>query len=168
MNWLDAVIIIVVLWLTFSAFHAGFLRETITIVAAVIGVVLAGLLYKELADDVLLFIDNEALARIVAFGIIFGATALAGQMLSMVLKPAVTLMQLGMLDQFAGAIFGFVKALVFIEIFLLVFVTYPKWGLDDAIDDSRFGSMIVENFAVLENVLPGEFELGVDDFLNRL
>ena len=168
MNWLDAAIIVVVLWLTYSAFQAGFIRETITIVAAVMGVVLAGLLYKDLADEVLLFIDNEALGRIVGFGIILGATVLAGQMLSMVLKPAVTLMQLGMFDQFGGAIFGFVKALVFVQIFVLVFVAYPRWGLDDAIDDSRFGSAIVENFAILENVLPEEFELSVDDFLNRL
>ena len=168
MNWLDAVIIVVVAWLTFSAFQTGFIRETITIVAAVMGVVLAGIFYKDMADDVLLFIDNETLALIVAFGIIFGAVALAGQILSLVLKPTVTLLQLGMFDQFAGAIFGFVKALVFVEIFLLVFVTHPKWDLDDTIDDSRIGSYIVENFAVLERILPDEFDEGVDKFMDRL
>ena len=168
MNWLDVAIVVVVAWLTFSAFQAGFIRETITIVAAVLGIVLAGLFYKDLAEEVLVFIDNETLGWIVAFGIIFGSIALAGQILSMVLKPTVNLLQLGMFDQFAGAAFGFVKAMVFVQIFLIVFVTYPKWGLDETIDGSRIGSAIVERIAVVQRVLPDDFEQGVDDFFDRL
>ena len=168
MNWLDGVIIVLVLWFTLSAFQAGFIRETVTIMATILGVVLAGIFYKDLADDVLLFIDSEKVARIIAFGIIFGATALAGQMLALVLKPTVNLLQLGIFDQLAGAVFGFLKGMVFVQIFLIVFVTYPKWGLGEAIDDSRFGSLIVQNTAVLVRILPDEFELSVDDFTSRL
>ena len=168
MNWLDGVIIVVVLWFTISAFQAGFIRETVTIVGALLGVVLAGLFYEDLADDVLLFIDNETLARIIAFGVIFGAMALAGQLLALALKPAVYLLQLGVFDQLAGAIFGFAKAMVFVQVFLIVFITYPKWGLDETIGDSVFGSLMVENTAVLVNILPDEFEVGVDDFVSRL
>lgn len=171
MNWLDGAIIALVLWFTFSAFQAGFIRETVTIVAALLGIVLAGLFYEDLADDVLLFIDSETVARIVAFGIIFGAVALAGQMLALVLKPTVNLLQLGIFDQLAGAIFGFVKAMVFVQIFLIVFVTYPKWGLGDTIEDSLFGSLtveMVEKIPVLVRILPDEFEGAVDDFTSRL
>lgn len=164
MNWLDAAIILVVLWFTFAAFQAGFIRETVTIAAAIVGVVLAGLFYVDLAEDVLLFIDNEQLARIIAFGIIFAATALAGQMVALVLKPTVQFLQLGVFDQLAGAIFGFAKAMVFVQIFLILFITYPKWGLDEDIDDSVFGSLIIEKTAVLVQVLPDEFEISVDDF----
>lgn len=171
MNWLDAVIVLVVLWFTFSAFQAGFIRETVTIVAAILGVVLAGLFYEDLADDVLLFIEGERVARIVAFGLIFAATALAGQMLAMVLKPTVNLLQLGLFDQLAGAAFGFVKAMVFIQIFLIVFITFPKWGLREEIEDSTFGSLtaeLVDTLPVLVRMLPDEFETAVDDFVDKL
>ncbi len=171
MNWLDALIIAAVVWFTFAAFQAGFIRETVTVVAAIIGVLLAGLFYRDLADDVLAFIDNQEVARIVAFGMIFGATALAGQMLAMVLKPTVNLLQLGIADQMAGAAFGFFKAMVFIQIFLIVFVTDPKWGLGDAIDDSFFGSLTVEmvdKAPLLIRVLPDEFDIGVDSFTRGL
>ena len=168
MNWLDAAIIAAIIWFTFSAFQAGFIRETVTIVAAVIGVILAGLFYKDLADDVLIFIDNETVARIAAFGIVFAATALAGQMIALILKPTVALFQLGVFDQLAGAAFGFTKALVFVQIFLLVFITYPKWGLEDTIADSFVGSLIVENVPVLERILPSEFEISVDNFTTGL
>jgi len=196
MNWIDGAIVVLILWFTFSAFQAGFIRETVTIVAAILGVILAGLFYQDLADDVLMFIDNETLGRLIAFGILFGATALAGQMLALVLKPTVNLLQLGIFDQLMGAGFGFLKALVFIQIglilfityprwdmdeaigfikamvfvqiFMIVFITYPKWGIDETIDESVFGSLIVEKTAVLVKIMPDEFEISVDTFTGQL
>lgn len=171
MNWLDALIIVAVVWFTFAAFQAGFIREMVTVVAVILGVLLAGLFYRDLADEVLQFLDNERVAPIVAFGIIFGATALAGQMLAMVLKPTVNLLQLGIADQLAGAVFGFFKAMVFIQIFLIVFVTYPEWGLGDTIEGSFFGSFTVEMVdaaPVIVRMLPDEFENEVKNFTSRL
>ncbi len=164
MNWLDGVIIAVVLWFTISAFQTGLIRETVTIMAAIIGIVVAGLFYEQLADDVLLFIDNDTAARIVSFGILFVAVVLTGQMLALLLKPTTTMVQLGIFDQLGGAGFGFLKALIFIQAFLIVFVTYPRWGMGDAIQGSFFGSLMVDDAAVLVRVLPEEFEVGVDGF----
>jgi uncharacterized membrane protein required for colicin V production len=143
-NWLDGVIVAVILWFTFSA-----------------------VFYQDLAEDVLLFIDNDTMARIVAFAVIFGVTALAGQLLALVLKPTADLLQLGIFDQLAGAGFGFLKALVIIQVFLILFVTYPRWDLDKTIDDSVFGSLMIEDTAVLVKVMPDEFEAQVDDFKSR-
>jgi membrane protein required for colicin V production len=168
MNWLDAAIIGIILWFTISAFQAGFIRETVTIVAAVVGIVLAGIFYKQLAEDVLLFIDNATLARIVAFGVIFGAVALAGQIMAMVLKPTVNILQLGIFDQLAGAAFGFAKGIVFVEAFMIIFITYPKWGLKQDIDQSYFGSMIMEKTPVLVHILPNEFQISVRDFTGKI
>jgi len=136
----------------------------VTIFAAILGVVLAGLFYKDLADDVLDFIDNEEVAKVIAFAAIFVATAVAGQLGAMLLKPTVSVLQLGIFDQLAGAAFGFVKAMVFVEIFLIVFVTYDQLGLRETIDDSFFGSFIVEGIPILLRILPGEFETAVDAF----
>ena len=171
MNWLDGAIIMLILWFTYSAFQAGFIRETVTMVAAILGIVMAGIFHDDLAEEVLLFIDNEAYARVVGFGLIFGAVVLAGQMMAMVMKPTVNFLQLGIFDQLAGAAFGFVKALVFIQIFLIVFITYPKWGLDKTIEESVFGSVTVEmvdRAPVIVRMLPDVFENKVSDFVARL
>ena len=171
MNWLDGAIIALVIWLTYAAFQAGFIRETVTVVAAILGIILAGLFYQSLAEDVLLFIDNETLARIVGFAMVFGAVVLAGQMLAMILKPTINLLQLGIFDQLAGAAFGFVKAIVFIQIFLILFITYPRWGLDETINDSVFGALtvrMVERVPVIVQMLPAEFGDEVDRFVDRL
>ena len=80
-------------------------------------------------------------------------------------------LQLGLFDQLAGAAFGLVKALVFIKIFLIVFITYPKWGLDKTIEESVFGSVTVEmvdRAPVIVRMLPDVFENKVSDFVARL
>jgi uncharacterized membrane protein required for colicin V production len=168
MNWLDAAILALVAWFTFAAFQAGFIRESVTLVAALLGVVLAGVFYVDLADDVLMFIDNVYVARIIAFGILFAATALAGQMVALVLKPAVDFFQLGVFDQLMGAAFGLTKAAIFVEVFLILFITYPKWSMDEAIDQSFIGSLMIKNTPWLINVLPGEFDVSVSGYQDGL
>ena len=42
MNWLDPVILIALIGFTVAAFRAGLIREVITLVAVVVGVLIAG------------------------------------------------------------------------------------------------------------------------------
>jgi len=163
-NWLDAAIIALVIWFTAAAFSAGFIRETVTALSAIVGVIVAGLFYKDLAEDVRIAVDDENLSFVIAFMSIFGATALAGHIAASLLKPAVHALQLGIFDQLAGAAFGLLKALVFVEIFLIVFVTYPSLGLKDIIDGSFLGTLILERMPLLLRLLPRVFQDAVDAF----
>jgi len=168
MNWLDVAILALILWFTFAAFQAGFIRESVTVVAAVLGVVLAGMFYVDLADDMLTFVDSERLARIIAFAVLFASTALAGQMFALVLKPAVDSFQLGVFDQLAGAIFGFGKAIIFTQVFLILFITYPKWDMNKTINRSFIGAILIKDTPALTKILPDEFRLSVDGFKTGL
>src|SRR5690242_15772977 len=144
MNWIDAAIVIVFLYFIVTAFSAGFIRETIGIASAILGVVLAGLFYDEVRDSILTSIDNNTTASVIAFLIILVGVGLAGQVLAMLMKPAVTVMQLGVFDQIMGAALGAVKAFVIIEILLILFVTYPRYDLDQRIHDSAFASRMLK------------------------
>lgn len=171
MNWLDVVIIMIIIWFTFAAFHAGFLRETVTVIAALLGVIVAGLFYRDLSKEVVdNFIDSQSAARLVSFAILVGGVVLAGQVLSLVLKPAVHRFQLGVFDQLAGAAFGFFKGLVLIEIFLFAIIALGNhdWSLRRTIDESVFGSLIVDHGNAMLRVLPEEFDLEIANFSSNL
>jgi membrane protein required for colicin V production len=157
-NWLDGVILAVLIWFIFAAFTAGFIREVVTIVSAILGVVLAGLFYERLADDLKTFIDSDRAARTAAFLAIFGATALAGQVAAMLLKETASLLMLGTFDQLAGAVFGFAKGIVIIQVLLILFATYPSLGFGDAISDSSLSPLFIERAPILLRVLPAEFD----------
>ncbi len=164
MTWIDAVIIIVFLYFIITAFTAGFIREVISTAAAVLGVVVAGLFYDNVRDSLLSSIDNERTASIAAFLIIFLGITLAGQLLGMVVHPAITVLQLGIFDQLLGAIFGAAKAFVLVEVMLILFITYPRWDLDKKINDSQFASVMVDASAPVLKVLPDVFHNRVNTF----
>ncbi len=73
MNWLDIVIILVIAFFALSAFQSGLIREVVTLVSVVVGVIVAGLFYDDLARDVLVFIEDDDVARVVGFLVLLGA-----------------------------------------------------------------------------------------------
>ena len=164
MNWIDAAIIILIAWFTFSAFSAGIIREIVTITGVALGIVLAGLFYQDLASDVRLAVDNENASNIIAFLLIFGSCFLAGQLAAMLLKQTASLLMLGTFDHLFGAAFGFVKGMAVVEVALILFVTFPAFGLKDHIHDSMLGPMFLNGIPILLRILPVEFRNAVDAF----
>lgn len=162
MNYVDIALVVLVAWFTFSAFSAGIIREVVTITGVALGVVLAGLFYQDLASDVKIAVDNENASNIIAFLIIFGACFLAGQLAGMLLKQTASLLMLGTFDHLFGAVFGFVKGMVIVEVALILFVTFPAFGLKDHIRDSLFGPMFLDGIPILLRILPVEFRNAVD------
>jgi len=163
MNWLDIVIVLVVAFFAATAFSAGLIRELVTLVSAVVGVVVAGLFYDDLARDVLVFIDNNDTANIVAFLVLLGAIYLAGQLIAIMLKQVTAILLLGWADRLGGALFGLLKGLVVVEVLLIAFVTFDV-GLDGAIEDSGLASVFLDAASVLLIILPDDFERAVDAF----
>jgi membrane protein required for colicin V production len=163
MNWLDIAIVLIVAFFATTAFSAGLIRELVTLVSVVVGVVVAGLFYDDLARDVLVFIDNKDTASIVAFLVLLGAIYLAGQLIAIMLKQVAAVLLLGWADRLGGALFGLLKGLVVVEVLLIAFVTFDV-GLDDAIEDSGLASVFLDAASVLLIILPDDFERAVDAF----
>ncbi len=165
MNWLDIVIVLVIAFFALSAFRVGLIREVVTFVTVVVGVVDAGLFYDNLARDVLVFIDDEKTALIVGFLVLLGAVYLAGQLVAIMLKQTAALLFLGWADHAGGALFGLLKGLVVVEVLLILLVTYPQLGLKGDIDGSALASVFLDAAPLLLLVLPNEFERAVDVFV---
>jgi membrane protein required for colicin V production len=165
MNWLDILIVLILSWLTFAAFNAGLVREVITLGATVLAVVVAGLYYDDLAQDILVFIDNDTTANAIAFLILLASIFLMGQLLAFLAKRVVSLLMLGWADRIAGAGFGFLKGLLIVEVLLILFVTFPQLNLDNTIDGSAIAPFFLDSIPFLLRLLPGEFKEAVDIFL---
>ena len=164
MNWLDAAIVVVWLFFIVTAFQNGFIREVIGLGTTVIGLILAGLFYDDLADALLKSIDNETTKDMIAFTIIFVTTIVLGQLLAMLVHPAIALMQLGVADQLAGAVAGAIKGSVIITGMLVLLVTYPVYDMDQRIADSEFAELMLDTATPVLRLLPQVFDNAVDAF----
>ncbi len=165
MNWLDIVIVFVIAFFASTAFRAGLIREVVTLASVVVGVVIAGIFYDDLARDVLTFIDDRKTALVVGFIVLLGAVYLAGQLVAVMLKQAAALLFLGWADHAGGALFGLIKGLIVVEVLLILLVTFPRLGLKGDIDGSALASVFLDAAPLLLLVLPNEFERAVDAFV---
>ncbi|MDO8616997.1 MAG: CvpA family protein [Dehalococcoidia bacterium] len=166
MNWLDFVIIVIVIFFVVSAYSAGLIREVVTLLAVIFAIIIAGLLYDDLAKDVLVFMRSEDVSRAVSFLILFGCVYLFGQIVAYILKGAAQMVMLGWADHTGGAAFGLLKGLIVVQVLLILFAAYPSLKLDRAIANSEIGSYFVDDVSFLLVILPGEFGDRVDRFLS--
>ena len=164
MNWVDFLILATLAWFTWAAFHAGMIREIVTIIGAVFAVALAGLFYKDLAADVQVAVDNQQTAEIIAFAMIFGAVVLASQLIASFMKSAASVLMLGLFDSLGGAFIGALKAVVIIEIGLIVAVTFPSLNLVNDVDGSVIAPFFLDIIPFLEYILPDEFKTAIEAF----
>ncbi len=164
MNWVDIVILVAMVWFTYAAFNAGLIREVVTIAGAVAAVALAGLFYTDLAKDIDVAVSDEQTSKVIAFVVIFGATVLASQLIALFLREAASLLLLGVLDSLGGAVIGFIKGFIFVEIALIVAITFPSLGFDGSVHNSLLAPFFLNTIPVLTHILPGEFKNAVSAF----
>ena len=162
MNWLDVVIVLTIVVFVLSAYAAGLIREAVTLVGMIAGIVIAGLLYDNLAAE---FSADDDTALAVSFFVLFGSVYLIAQICAYVLKKGASLIMLGWLNHIGGAFFGFLKGVLVVEVVVLVFAAYPGLGMDGAVDGSALAPLFVEDVDFGLILLPGDFDDRVAAFL---
>ncbi|HSP54896.1 MAG TPA: CvpA family protein [Dehalococcoidia bacterium] len=165
MNWLDIVIILVVAGFAVAAYSSGLIREVITLLSVIVGVIIAGQLYDNLATDVLVFMNDRDVADVISFLVLFGAVYLFGQILAYTLKTGASMLMLGWANHIGGALFGLLKGLIVVEVFLIVFAAYPELGLDGSVKSSELSHYFVKDVDWVQWFLPGNFDDRVQAFL---
>jgi membrane protein required for colicin V production len=165
MNWLDVAIILVTVGFVVSAYSAGLIREGVSLVAAMVGIVVGGLLYDDLATDILVFMDDEEAAQAVAFLILVGSVYLFGQIVALMLSKTASVLMLGWTDHAGGAFLGLLKGLIVVQVLLIVFAAYPSLNLNGAVADSSLGPYFIDDVDFLLWVLPENFDARVERFI---
>lgn len=155
MNWLDIIILILLIVPTFVGLKAGLIKALLTIVGGVVGLILAGQFYKGFAGA-LGFISNEGAAKVVAFAIIFVGIMIIAAILAAVLKKLVSMVLLGWVNKLGGAIFGFLVGAIFCGALIAMWVKFL--GIGDTISDSALAGFLLNSFPLALALLPSEFD----------
>src|SRR5580693_7464101 len=105
MNWLDILLLLVILLSTVSAVQKGFSREVIGIVAAVIGLI-CGIWFYGLAGSFLLpYVSAPQVANFIGFFLVFLGCVIFGAIVSAVIRRFVKTVGLSWFDRLLGAAF---------------------------------------------------------------
>jgi membrane protein required for colicin V production len=146
MNWLDIVIIVVLILLGVAGLRQGMIRTVFGIAGLIGGIVLAGRYYDELAAR--LFPSGAIWGNIAAYAIILLATLLVAGVIGWLIAKLVNFAALGWLDKVMGFILGVViGGLLCAAILAIAVKFYP--GVEATINQSVIARFLVGGFPLL-------------------
>ena len=157
MNWVDIMVLVLVLGMGFMGWRNGVIRWAFTLVGGIIGVILAGQLYKTLAPAVP-FGDSDAVKQLVAFGVIFVAVMIGAWIAARIVKATLKVLLLGWVDSVAGLALGVAAGAVAATAIISVMGSLPVGRVQDAVNGSTLAEPLSENLGFVRSFLPEEFD----------
>jgi membrane protein required for colicin V production len=154
MNWLDIVLIILLVASAIGGFVSGFIKTVFSLVGLIVGVVLAGHYYNALSNY-LPFVPTENGPKIVAFIIIFLAVMIVAALLGFLFSKLISAVLLGWLDHLAGAILGLAIGSIFLAAILVII---GKYASGSAISESSITPVLLDRVPHILALLPPEFD----------
>jgi membrane protein required for colicin V production len=155
MNWLDIVILALLIASVVVGFISGFIKMIFSLVGLIIGVVLAGQFYTNLAQY-LTFMPGDSGPAITAFIIIFLAVMIAAALLGFLFTKLISAVLLGWLNRLCGALLGLFLGAIFIAAILAITARYA--GPIDAITESVVTQILLDKVPIILALLPQEFD----------
>jgi membrane protein required for colicin V production len=161
LNGLDMICLVVIAFTVVRGAFRGLIREVFGVVAVAAALVVAGLLYRQLADTMDGVLLDAAVragtAYALSFGVLVVIFALVGWFLDSLIKRA---SGLGPLNQAGGLVFGGLKGTLVVAVILLCLRWFPDAA--DTLDDSALAPVfepLVDTLArqvdqVVEEKLP--------------
>jgi len=143
MNWLDIVIIVVLILLGVAGLRQGMIRTVFGIAGLIGGIFLAGRYYHPFAAR--LFPSGAIWGNIAAYAIIAVATLVVAGVIGWLLARLVNFAALGWLDKLVGFIFGVVIAALLCAAILAIVRHYSP-GMDATIRQSVIAKFLTEGF----------------------
>ena len=120
----DITVLVILLILLARGFWVGFIRQIASILALVLGFVVAGRYCGESADLVLPFISNPQIAFLISYGVIFLLVLFGVTWLGIGLKKVISIALLGWFDRTVGGLFGLAKGVFVASLLFMIIAAF--------------------------------------------
>ena len=154
MNWLDVVSIFLVAISMIVGLKRGLIKEIFTLLALILGVVIATRAYSRGAELLGVVIHNPNAAKIVSFIVIFLLVAALLTLIGIFLKKAIRLIQLGWIDRLGGTIFGFLRGAIIVGVGLVFITKYPVLGSEKWVEGASLAPFFLKLIESLWKLVP--------------
>jgi membrane protein required for colicin V production len=121
MTAIDILVLLLIGGCTLFGFLRGFVMETLSLIAWVLGIFAVRLFHSSAAELLTPFVGTESGAAILAFILVFGITFGAGKLLARAIGARTRQSVLGPVDRVLGGGFGAVKGLIGATLIFLLF-----------------------------------------------
>ncbi|MCD6390030.1 MAG: CvpA family protein [Desulfobulbaceae bacterium] len=151
----DITVLVILLILLARGFWVGFIRQIASILALVLGFVVAGRYCGESADLVLPFISNPQIAFLISYGVIFLLVLFGVTWLGIGLKKVISIALLGWFDRTVGGLFGLAKG-VFVASLLFMLIAAFLSSANTLFAKSIFAPYLEQSSQFILNLVKDE------------
>jgi len=171
MNWLDFVLIAILVGSVVSSVSKGFAREVIGLIAAVAALVCGAWFYRMAGEVVRPWVGSREVANLCGFLLILAAVIVLGWVVSWILGAMMKAVGLSWLDRLLGAGFGVARGVIVCVAVITAIVAFAP-GRDPktpprAVVDSKIAPYMIDTAHALTTAAPKElrveFALVLDD-----
>jgi membrane protein required for colicin V production len=151
-NWLDWVMVIIMVMSIIMAIGKGLVRELISLAAVVVGIVVASLEYTRAAYWFQDLTKSQEIAWAAGFLTIFALVLVGGAAASLLVRFLIQQAGIEWFDRFLGGIFGLLRGLLIDSILLMVMMAFAV--KPQAVKRSRLAPYISTGARAMAYLMP--------------
>jgi membrane protein required for colicin V production len=160
-NWLDVVLLIVLLGSVVTSFSAGLTREVVGLVSMIAALVLAIWFYGSAGAFLLPYVSSPAIANFCGFLIVFCGVLILGSLVGHTLGRFIKVTGLSFVDRLLGAGFGVVRGvLISVALVLALLAFSPGKSPPNAVVESRVAPYVIDAARLFAAMAPHELKEG--------
>ena len=161
MNWLDIVLLLILIASIVTSFRKGLTREIIGLAAVVVGLLLGTWFYGSAGALVLPYLNSRTAANFAGFFMVFCGVLLLGSLVSFVLGKFLKVTGLSFFDHALGAGFGLIRGtLIAVALIMGVMAFSQGHAPPRSVVDSRLAPYVVQGARVFASLAPYELKEG--------
>lgn len=161
MNWLDAVLLVILAISVLTSFRKGLSREIIGLVAVLLALIFGIWFYGSAGSLVLPYLSSRATANFVGFFVVFFGTILLGSIVSHIVGRFLRVTGLSIVDHALGAAFGLVRGtLVAVALLMGIMAFTPGEQPPESVVQSKIAPYAVNAARVIVSVAPNDLREG--------
>ena len=138
MNYIDLVIVSVMLFFVVKGLVKGFVREVMGLLSFIVAFVIALSQMKTAANILNSFINNYTISLIVGYIAVFLFVFIILHIIASAIQKLLSIAMLGWLNRLGGAAFGFLFGGMLLSLIVFMFSLIPVGNLPPGKDNSRF------------------------------
>lgn len=167
MSTLDLFVVGVIALCGLLGIYWGFIRQVLSVVGLIAGLVLANRYGGRAADAISSFVTNDALAQVLGFVFVLLAVSAVVSLLATLLRRFVGLLFLGWLDHLIGGVLGVLQGALVCTVVLVVAAFFSTDLFAGALEKSRVAPQLMRVLgSVVLAFLPAPFHLPVQRLLS--
>lgn len=161
MNWLDIVLLLILIASIVTSFRKGLTRELIGLASVVAGLLLGAWFYGSAGAILRPYLNSRTAANFVGFFMVFCGVILLGSLISFVLGKFLKVTGLSFFDHALGAGFGLIRGtLIAVALIMGVMAFSQEHAPPRSVVNSRLAPYVVRGASVFAALAPYELKEG--------